>query len=109
GAEAKYRLAELYVKQKQYDQAEKEILEFSEKASPHEYWIARSFILWADIFAHKGDYFQAIQTLQSIIDYYETADDGILTMARNRKQDMEKLQSANEQPVESQDMEVNID
>ncbi len=109
GAEAKFRLAELYMKQKQYVPAEKEILDFSEKTSPHEYWIARSFILWADIFSNKRDYFQAIQTLQSIIDYYATTDDGILAMARTKKADIEKLQSADEQPVEIQDVEVNIE
>jgi len=109
GAESKYRLAELYMKQKNYTEAEKEILDFSEKASPHEYWIARSFILWADIFSQKRDYFQAIQTLKSIIDYYEITDDGILSMAREKKTEIERLQSIDEQPVEAQDVEVNIE
>ena len=109
GAEAKYRLAELYVMKNEYTQAEKEILDFSEKSSPHEYWIARSFILWAEIFSHKGDYFQGIQTLESIIDYYENTDDGILTMAREKKAEIENLQSKNEQPVEPSDVEVNIE
>jgi tetratricopeptide (TPR) repeat protein len=109
GAEAKYRLAELYVMKNEYVQAEKVILDFSEKSSPHEYWIARSFILWAEIFSHKGDYFQGIQTLESIIDYYENPDDGILTMAREKKAEIEALQSKNEQPVEPTDVEVNIE
>jgi len=109
GAEAKYRLAELYVMKNEYTQAEKEILDFSEKSSPHEYWIARSFILWAEIFSHKGDYFQGIQTLESIIDYYENTNDGILAMAREKKAEIEKLQSQNEHPVEPTDVEVNIE
>lgn len=109
GAEAKFRIAELYVKQKEYIKAEKEILDFSEKSSPHEYWIARSFILWSDIFSYKGDYFQAIQTLQSIIDYYAKTDDGILAMAKEKKAAYVKLQSTNEQAVETQDVEVNIE
>lgn len=109
GAEAKYRLAELYTMQNEYLQAEKEILDFSEKSSPHEYWIARSFILWAEIFSHKGDYFQGIQTLESIIDYYENTEDGILSMAREKKKEIETLQSENEQPVEPSDVEVNIE
>ncbi len=109
GAEAKYRLAELYVMENDYQQAEKEILDLSEKSSPHEYWIARSFILWAEIFSHKGDYFQGIQTLESIIDYYEITDDGILSIAKEKKAEIEKLQSRNEQPVEPTDVEVNIE
>ena len=109
GAESKYRLAELYFKEKDYSNAEKEILDFSEKTSPHDYWIARSFLLWAEIFVEKKDYFQAIQTLQSIIDYYVSTDDGILKMANDRKAEIVKLQEADKQPKEHKDVEVNIE
>ncbi len=109
GAEAKFRLAELYFNRKEIASSEKEILEFSEKTTPHEYWIARSFILWADIFTVKKEYFQAIQTLQSIIDYYETPDDGVLELAKARKVEIVQIQEANEQPVASDDVEINID
>lgn len=109
GAEAKYQLAVLYFQRKEFASAEKEILEFSEKTTPHEYWIARSFILWADIFVEKKEYFQAIQTLQSIIDYYEISDDGILELAKARKTEIVQIQEANEQPVASEDVEINID
>jgi TolA-binding protein len=109
GAESKYRLAELYFKIKDYSSAEKEILNFSEKTSPHDYWIARSFLLWAEIFVVKKDYFQAIQTLQSIIDYYVNKDDGILKMANDRKAEILKLQESTEQPKEHKDVEVNVE
>jgi hypothetical protein len=42
-------------------------------------------LLWADIFKAKGDDFQAIQTLQSLIDYYEKTDDGILAEAKAKR------------------------
>ena len=109
GAEAKFRVAELSFKRGDIATAEKQILEFSEKTTPHEYWIARSFILWSDIFKQQKEYFQAIQTLQSIIDYYEKMDDGILDMARKKKEELVKLQEANEQPVEREDVEINIE
>ena len=109
GAEAKYRLAELYFKRKDYSNAEKEILDFSEKTSPHDYWIAKSFLLWAEIFVEKKDYFQAVQTLQSIIDYYVNKDDGILKSANERKAEILKLQEKNEKPEEHKDVEVNAD
>ncbi len=109
GAEGKFRVAELSFKRGDVATAEKQILEFSEKTSPHEYWIARSFILWADIFARQKEYFQAIQTLQSIIDYYEKTDDGILEMAGKKKADLVKLQEANEKPSEREDVEINIE
>ncbi len=109
GAEAKFRVAELLNKKGDIKGAEKEILELSEKSSPHEYWIARSFILWAEIFIQKKEYFQAIQTLQSIIDYYAVNNDGILDMAKSRKAEIVKLQEANEQPSERDDVEINIE
>jgi TolA-binding protein len=109
GAEAKFRLAELYFKRQEYSAAEKQILDFSEKTTPHEYWIARSFILWGDIFARKKEYFQAIQTLQSIIDYYAISDDGILETAKARKASFVALQEANEQPAEREPVEINIE
>jgi TolA-binding protein len=108
GAEAKFRVAELLNKTGDSKGAEQEILDFSEKSSPHEYWIARSFILWADIFTSKKQYFQAIQTLQSIIDYYESTTDGIMDMAKSRKAENVKLQEANEQPSGHDDVEINI-
>jgi hypothetical protein len=47
--------------------------------------MAKSFLLWADIFRDKGDDFQAVQTLQSLIDYYAKSDDGILDEAKAKK------------------------
>nr|HQH42110.1 tetratricopeptide repeat protein [Bacteroidales bacterium] len=85
GAEAKYRVAEIYWQRKQYDKAEKEIFDFIDMNTPHQYWMARAFILLADIYTLRKDYFQAQQTLQSLIDYYENPDDGIIDMARQRK------------------------
>ena len=108
GAEAKYRLAELYYKKGDYKTAEKEILDFSQKTTPQDYWIARSFILWSEIFVKDKDYFQANQTLQSIIDYYEKTDDGILDSAKAKKAEVMKLQEAKEQPAEKPDVEVNV-
>jgi TolA-binding protein len=109
GAEAKYKVAQIQFDRGNLSAAEKEILDFSEKSSPHEYWIARSFILWADIFARQKEYFQAIQTLQSIVDFYEKTDDGILEMAGTRKARFVALQEANEKPVEGDDVNINIE
>jgi hypothetical protein len=54
--------------------------------TPHQYWMARSFILLADIYLELGDDFQARHTFQSIIDNYDISGDGILTDARSRLQ-----------------------
>ncbi|MBN2275298.1 MAG: tetratricopeptide repeat protein [Bacteroidales bacterium] len=109
GAESKFRAAEIYFLREEYGTAEKEIIDFSEKTTPHQYWMARSFILWADIFVHRGNDFQALQTLQSIIDYYENNDDGILEMARKKHKNLTEKQALPEKTDDQQqDLEIEV-
>ncbi|NSW93475.1 MAG: tetratricopeptide repeat protein, partial [Bacteroidales bacterium] len=78
GAESKYRVAELLYKKSLTDEAEKIINEFINQNTPHQYWMAKMFLLLADISISKGDTLQARATLQSLKEYYTVSDDGIL-------------------------------
>ena len=78
GAESKYRVAELLFKKDQVDESEKLVSEFIDQNSPHQYWMARMFILLSDISVKKGDKLQARVTLESLRDYYTIDNDGIL-------------------------------
>jgi TolA-binding protein len=78
GAESKYRVAELLYKKDRTAEAEKIVTEFIDQKSPHQYWMARVFLLLADISIKKGDSLQARATLQSLKDYYSVDNDGIL-------------------------------
>jgi TolA-binding protein len=102
GAESKYRIAEIYYQRKELQNAEKEISDFADKTTPHQFWMAKSFLLWADIFRDKGDDFQAIQTLQSLIDYYAKTDDGILDEAKEKMKQLTK-QEKPEKTIQQQD------
>ncbi len=84
GAESKYRIAEIYFLKGQNEESEQEVYDLVAMNTPHQYWMARSFILLADIYIRLGDDFQARHTLQSIIDNYDVPDDGILSEARSR-------------------------
>jgi len=68
--EASYRKAEIRYLQADYDGAER-VIETITAAPVSDYWLAKSFILWADIFHARGNNLQAKQTLQSIIDNYD--------------------------------------
>ncbi len=45
GAEAKYLIAEIYYRQNNKDQAEKEIMDFISKGTPYQFWLGKSFIV----------------------------------------------------------------
>jgi TolA-binding protein len=78
GAESKYRVAELLYKKDQINESEKVVTEFIDQNTPHQYWMARIFLLLADISIKKGDTLQARATLQSLKEYYTVDNDGIL-------------------------------
>jgi TolA-binding protein len=78
GAESKYRVAEILYKKGQTAEAEKVINEFVSQNTPHQYWMARIFLLLSDICIKKDDMLQARATLQSLRDYYSIDNDGIL-------------------------------
>ena len=83
GAEAKYLIAEIYFKQDKLAAAEDEIVDFTKKNTPHQYWLARSLVLLADVNVKLGDDFQAKQYLLSLQRNY-TANDEILELINER-------------------------
>jgi TolA-binding protein len=84
GAESKYRVAELLYRKEQVADAEKVITEFINQNTPHQFWMARIFLLLSDISIKKGDTLQARATLQSLKDYYSVDNDGILDEVKSK-------------------------
>lgn len=84
GAEAKYRIAQIYFDNKDYAAAESEVFSYVENGTPHQYWLARSFVLLADIYHVQGDDFQAQQYLESLRENYKSDDDDIEEMIETR-------------------------
>lgn len=83
GAESKYILIQNLFDQGNHPTAEKEIFGFADSGTSHQYWLARSFIVLADIYTAKGENFQAEQYLKSLLENYEGSDD-IHTLANQR-------------------------
>jgi tetratricopeptide (TPR) repeat protein len=79
--EARCRQAEILMFNQNYDRAEK-IIERVARDASSDYWLAYSFILWADIYYARGNNLQAKQTLQSIIDNYDGEE--LLAVARQK-------------------------
>ncbi len=93
GAEAKYLTAAYYHSKGQNDLAEKEIFDFIEKGTPHGHWLAKSFVLLSDLYAERGQYFEAKQYLLSLRDNYGRTDLEINAAIADRLAVIEKHES----------------
>ncbi len=80
-SEGLYKLAEIEYLQGNLDQAEKKIFEILVNIA-YEYWSVKSYILLGDIYADKGNTFQAKHTYLSIIDNYDGEE--LRTQALNK-------------------------
>lgn len=95
GAESKYRVAEYYFFMNDLKKSEKEIFEFIDKNTPHQYWLAKSFILLSDIYVEENRDFEAKQYLLSVRENYSGTSD-ISTEIKIR---LEKIENKEAQKV----------
>ena len=92
GAESKYRVAEYYFFMNDLKKSEKEIFEFIDKNTPHQYWLAKSFILLSDIYVEDNREFEAKQYLLSVRENYSGKSD-ISTEIKIRLEKIEKKEA----------------
>ncbi|MCF8295904.1 MAG: tetratricopeptide repeat protein [Saprospiraceae bacterium] len=98
GAEAKFLLAQIQYNLQNYDEADKICFDLISQVPSYDYWIAKSFILTADIYLRKGDFHQAKATLKSIIDNYEGAD--LVKIAQGKYNSIIEAEKAEEKQKE---------
>lgn len=91
GAEAKYQLANCYFNLNAIDMAEQEIMSFTQLQTSHQYWLAKSLILLADINLQRGEIFQAKQYLLALQSNYKLQDD-IPTIIEDKLQHIAQLE-----------------
>ncbi|MDR3094228.1 MAG: tetratricopeptide repeat protein [Bacteroidales bacterium] len=107
GAESKFHIIEILMQQDKLKEAEDEVFDFVAKNTPHQYFMAKSFIALSDIYAAQNDTFQAIHTLQSVIENYDAKDDGVIVLADAKKRALEAKANAVKE-VKQDDLEVEI-
>ncbi|MCQ2958730.1 MAG: tetratricopeptide repeat protein [Bacteroidales bacterium] len=108
GSESKYRVESILFNQKRYEESEREILDFLEKSSPHQYWLGKSYILWARIFMQRNELFQARYTLQNVLQHYKIQDDGIIDEVNDVLDEITDIEMA-QKAQESQSVEINME
>jgi TolA-binding protein len=101
GAEAKYQMVRIYFEAGNLQKAEDEVFNFAERNTPHQFWLASSFIILAEVYALRDDFFQAKATLQSVIDGYGKTDDGIIDKASARLTELVKTEKQKQQGTQS--------
>jgi TolA-binding protein len=75
GAEANYLLANIYFEQGKNKETEDAINAFTKRNTPHQYWLARSVVLLADVYIRQNNDFQAKQYLLSLQKNYTKQND----------------------------------
>lgn len=91
-AEAAYRLADIALNEDQDTTGcETQIKAILVSDYSSEYWYARTFILYGDLYKVKGNYFQARHTYQSIVDNYDGED--LIEMAREKIAALDALEA----------------
>lgn len=107
GAESKFLVADILFERQRLKEAEDEIMDFIDKNSPHQFWLAKSFLLLSDIYLKNGDEFQAKNTLKSIVENYPEQNDGILQTTRQKLQLIE-ANEASQTKNQSKPLEINL-
>ncbi|MBR0170534.1 MAG: tetratricopeptide repeat protein [Bacteroidales bacterium] len=102
--EARCRQAEILLLDKKYNRAEK-IIEGIVADASSDYWLAYSFILWADIYYARGNNLQAKQTLQSIIDNYDGEE--LVSVARQKRDAIVAAEQPTK-PTEEEEMVIEL-
>ena len=97
GAEAKYRLAQYYLTQNNLDKAEAEVFDYIEKGTTHQHWLAKAFVVLADVYLAKENYFEAKQYLLSLKDNYDTTNDA--EVAEDIATRLQKIESIENETV----------
>lgn len=84
GAKSAYYLGQHYFDSAQYAQAKKTVEKLIDSNTPHQYWLARGYILLSDILRAQGSTFEADEYLKSLRENYPGTEGDIFTMIDSR-------------------------
>ncbi len=108
GAESKYMTALINYNTKNDSIAEEIIYDFAQLSTPHAYWLAKSYILLAQIYFDEEDIFSAKHTLQSVLSNYDNEIDGIKDEANEKLSAIFEAEEAARQEEEMLNLKINL-
>lgn len=84
GAKSAVKLSQLYYDNGNYNKAREVIEAFINASTPHQYWLARGFILLSDINRKEGKIFEANEYLHTLRENYPGGEADIFKMIDDR-------------------------
>lgn len=84
GAKSAYRLSQYYFDAGNIRQAKNTVEHLIDSNTPHQYWLARGYILLSDIHRKQGNDFEANEYLKSLKDNYPGNEPDIFRMIEER-------------------------
>lgn len=100
GAEAKYRIGEIFHLTKDYKQCYETLVKMNDEFGTYEDWVGKAFLLMSDNFLAMEDRFNAKQTLQSLIDNNFPLQ-YIKDSARDKLKAIEEIELKEKQKIEA--------
>mgnify|MGYP006282306529 CR=1 FL=1 len=91
GAEAQFRLAQIEFEGGDFEKSEEMLFSLIQNYPAQDFWKIKGFLLLADIYTEREDYFQARATLQSILD--NVTDSTIVNQAEEKLAMIEKKEN----------------
>lgn len=89
-AEARYLIAEIYYKRRDLDKTQELCIQANQESSAYPYWVAKSVMLLAEVFAEKDDLYNARAALEALLENYE-GDQDLVAQARRRLGEINRL------------------
>jgi hypothetical protein len=111
-AEAQYYKIEEIFNAKEYAECDKMIFDYTSKGVSNDYFLAKAFLLWGQIYFIQKNYLQADRTFQSIIDNYDGEDDvklkarELLQSVIDKEEQIRLEQEKQNRQIENQDEEL---
>lgn len=101
GAEAKYLLAEIFHRNKEYKKSYETLQGLTEDFAAYDEWVGKAYLLMADNFVEMDQVFQARATLQSLIDNFPMQS--IKDVASRRLKEIDQAEAERKRALEAAD------
>lgn len=105
GAEAKYRIGEIFYLTKEHKQCYETLIGMSNDFAAYDEWVGKAFLLLADNFIAMGNVFQAKATLESLINNFPL--EHVKTTARDKMKAIEESELKEKQRIEADTLDNN--